>query len=456
MKKGGRMMRESQERESIDVDAWCRTYPCLREIMQYKEVIWFNQRQEKCSLVLEKMVLKKSDIVDAAARLTRFAPCIAEFFPETRESGGIIESPLRPIPAMQKELEKHSCAFGGRLYLKCDNLLPVSGSIKARGGIYEVLKVAEKVALDAGFIAVTDDYSLLATEEARKIFRKFSLAVGSTGNLGLSIGLMGAHFGFRVTVHMAAAARMWKKKLLRSHGVNVVEYDGDYSDAVTKGRALAANDSACHFVDDENSRDLFLGYSVAAQRLADQLEEQNIMVDSEHPLFVYLPCGVGGAPGGICFGLKHIFGDNVHCFFAEPTHAPSVLLGILTGFNEKVSVHDFGLDGVTEADGLAVSRPSGLVGRTVGPLVDGVLTVDDNRLFSMLAMLSDRELIRMEPSALAGLAGISMLCSSHSWLEKNGLMDKMNEATHIAWGTGGSMVPDDEMENFYQKGSALL
>ena len=125
-------------------------------------------------------------------------------------------------------------------------------------------------------------------------------------------------------------------------------------------------------------------------------------------------------------------------------------------YKRQVSVHDFGLDGVTEADGLAVSRPSGLVGRTVGPLVDGVLTVDDNRLFSMLAMLSDRELIRMEPSALAGLAGISMLCSSHSWLEKNGLMDKMNKATHIAWGTGGSMVPDDEMENFYQKGSALL
>ncbi len=438
------------------MNEWCEKYPLLHDIMQYHEVIWFNDRRENSSVVLERTALKRGDIDDAAARLARFGPCIAEFFPETQESAGIIESPLRHIPAMHEELEKNSRGSGGRLYLKCDNLLPVSGSVKARGGIYEVLKVAEKVALDAGLIGVTDNYSLLATEEARKLFRKFSLAVGSTGNLGLSIGLMGARFGFRVTVYMSAAARTWKKKLLRSRGVEVIEYGGDYSDAVTKGRVLAANDSTCHFVDDENSTDLFLGYSVAAHRLADQLKEQDIRVDSKHPLFVYLPCGVGGAPGGICFGLKHLFGDHVHCFFAEPTHAPSVLLGLLTGFNEKVSVHDFGLDGITEADGLAVSRPSGFVGRTVGPLVDGVLTVDDGRLFSMLAMLADSESIWMEPSALAGLAGISMVCSAFSWLEENGLADKMQDATHLVWGTGGSMVPRDEMNRFYKKGIQLL
>ncbi len=439
----------------LTINKWCLRYPVLTELMAYRETIWFNPATEEARAALAKTGLGQGDIDAAADRLERFRPFIATAFPETLAEGGLIESPLLPIPHMQAALEKKfRLQLPGRLLLKCDNLLPISGSIKARGGIYEVLKYAEEIALASGLVHGEEDYSVLADDKARAVFASYRIAVGSTGNLGLSIGIIGARFGFKVTVHMSAEARKWKKELLRSHGVEVVEHQGDYSQAVAEGRKQAANDPQCHFVDDENSTDLFLGYAVAAGRLQRQLADLAIPVDGDHPLLVYLPCGVGGGPGGITFGLKHIFGNNVHCFFAEPTHAPCMLLGLCTGLHDAVSIRDFGLNNETAADGLAVSRPSGFIGKIMAPLIDGVFTVSDEEMFRLLSLLADSEEIRMEPSALAGMAGPVRIQQATAYQQEKGLQT-MGNTTHIIWGTGGRMVPEVEMIGYYRRGKEL-
>ncbi|MBR5229298.1 MAG: D-serine ammonia-lyase [Firmicutes bacterium] len=420
----------------------------VADMAAYKEVFWINPDSGKEAEIPFSM----KDIEDAQARLGRFASYIAAAFPETAGAGGIIESDLAEISKMQAYLEEETGAFGGRLFLKKDSHLPVSGSIKARGGIYEVLKFAETIAIEKGILTTGDDYSVLLEDRFKELFSQYSVAVGSTGNLGLSIGIISAKLGFKVTVHMSADARQWKKDLLRSKGVVVIEYPEDYQVAVAQGRKEAASDPMCHFVDDEGSADLFLGYSVAAKRIISQFEENNIVVDENHPLFVYIPCGVGGAPGGVAFGLKEIFGDYVHVFFAEPTHAPCMTLGLATGLGEKIACSDIGVDGMTAADGLAVGRASYLVSDIMQTQLDGCYTIDDDHLYKFLTKLADLENIFIEPSACASFTGPALVAQAAEYLAAKGLADKMADATHILWATGGSMVPEEEMKSYYEKG----
>ena len=442
------------EFENKDIHKWKQQYPLLNKLIELEEVFWLNPTLQKFQTAIKKLPLTQEDVNDAEERLKRFAPYIAKVFPETQKMNGMIESPLVDIPSMKQSLErKEQQDLLGTILLKCDSHLPISGSIKARGGIYEVLKHAEQLALQHGLLTIQDDYSILDSNKFRSFFSQYSIAVGSTGNLGLSIGIMGAKLGFNVTVHMSADAKQWKKDLLRSHHVEVVEYEADYSKAVEEGRLQAKEDPSCYFVDDENSHDLFLGYAVAASRLKKQLEELEITIDENHPLFVYLPCGVGGGPGGIAFGLKLLYQDHVHCFFAEPTHSPCMLLGLMTGLHDKVSVQDVGIDNVTDADGLAVGTPSGFVGNVMEPLLSGNYTVSDEQLYQLLKKLVDTEGIHLEPSALAGMIGPTKLFNEGiDYLLKHDLVEKMSKSTHIVWGTGGSMVPKEIMMQYYQKG----
>ena len=432
----------------MDIKKLMVANPVIGKMAACEEIFWVNPHagQDK------PLPFGKEDMDDAEARLARFAPYIAKAFPETARSGGIIESKLVEIPKMKLALE-HMCGnFDGKLFLKCDSHLPISGSVKARGGIYEVLKLAERIALERGLLAEGEDYSVLNEDKFRQVFSEYSVAVGSTGNLGLSIGIISAKLGFQVTVHMSADARQWKKDLLRQRGVKVVEYQDDYQRAVAEGRREAESDPMCHFVDDEASADLFLGYSVAAKRLAEQFKRQMIVCDQDNPVFVYIPCGVGGAPGGVAFGLKQIFGDNIHVFFAEPTHAPCMTLGMLTGLHDQISVNDVGLDGKTAADGLAVSRPSKLVGNVMETLLDGCFTINDDKLYPFLAALADAEDLFIEPSACASFTGPKHVLSAEGYLIKNNLKDKLKNASHILWATGGSMVPEEEMKAYYSMG----
>ena len=400
-----------------------------------------------------------ADVMDsAAARFDRFAPWFAETFPETatvpvelasafpEARGGLIESPLVRAASAQERLDAlFGTELSGQLWLKRDDSLPVSGSIKARGGFHEVLEFAEAVAADHGLDA--HDPATYSSPQFREIAADHRIVVGSTGNLGLSIGILSARLGFAASVHMSADAREWKKTTLRDHGVDVIEHAGDFVEAVEAGRASAEAAANTHFVDDEDSVSLFAGYSVAALRIRRQFDAAGVTIDEQNPLTVYLPCGIGGGPGGVTFGLKRVFGTAVHCVFVEPSQAPAMFLGVRTGRHSDIAVQDIGLSGSTAADGLAVARPSRFIGPTIGPLISGFAAVPDEVIRAGVGVLHETEDIDVEPSATAGL--------TIPWRMGDAAAESP-AGVHLVWLTGGAMVPEGERAAYVEEGRGLV
>lgn len=426
--------------------------PLVGKLKSLNHVLWFNP-YKLTQWHPDETYFKDFELEEASHRLERFKEFFKVAFPETLPMDGLIESPLVKVEKLQGDLVKIYPELPQNLWIKCDSELPISGSIKARGGFYEVLAHAEKLALEGKMLKVDDNYSIFATEKFKQFFKKYTIAVGSTGNLGLSIGILSAVLGFTVNVHMSSDAKQWKKDMLRKYGANVFEYKEDYSAAVEAGRKLSDADPMSYFVDDEHSKHLFLGYTVAAKRLEDQLRTQGVKVSEDHPLYVYLPCGVGGGPGGVAYGLKHIFGNLVHCYFAEPTHSPCMLLGIGTQTHEAHSVQEIGIDNKTLADGLAVGRASGMVSRLMTPVLDGLYTVEDQQLLVWLKAVYRTEKIKLEPSALAGLGGPIFLAESEegqNHLKTHGQWEGFKKGTHILWATGGHMVPQEDFEKWLE------
>ena len=86
-------------------------------------------------------------------------------------------------------------------------------------------------------------------------------------------------------------------------------------------------------------------------------------------------------------------------------------------------------------------------------MISGCFTVSDEKMYRLLHKMADAEGIHLEPSALAGVPGMGLVCSpaGADYVEAHGV--DLSRATHIAWATGGSMVPPEVWQGYYDLGA---
>ena len=128
-----------------------------------------------------------------------------------------------------------------------------------------------------------------------------------------------------------------------------------------------------------------------------------------------------------------------------------MLLGVHTGLHDQISVNDIGIDNVTAADGLAVGRASGFVGRAMQQLIDGYYTIHDERLYELIALLNQTENIQLEPSAVAGMMGPYYVQTSPDYLALHQFTaEQLQQVTHVIWVTGAAWCHLMKCKNIYR------
>lgn len=431
---------------TLDKEALVKEYPVIQNVLETQPLFWCNPNFKKAPL---ETTLSKADIFDAAARLTRFRPYIQAVFPDTFGRQGQIESSLKPLRTTRQSLSEHwHLDIPEKLFLKADNQLPISGHISARGGIYAVLKATEDIAMQYSNLAYQDDYAMLTANDFTQLFSHFEIVTAANGALGLSVARVARKLGFKVTIYLTDNTEPWLQQLIQETDAQLLTQQGTLDTALTAAKDYAQAQDNAIFIDSLNDVDLLLGYSTAALHLQMQLKAQHILVDKEHPLYLYLPADNGLSVAGLLFGSTHILGPNVYPIITEPVQAPTNLLALITG--APMAITDLGLNGQTLAKRLVASEISTTAFPLLKNLTYGATTATDAALLKAIYLLATNENSLIDPAGIGGFIGLQQVLD-HGFNQAD-----LARATHVVWATGGRFVPKNDMAQYINQGETYL
>jgi threonine dehydratase len=253
--------------------------------------------------------------------------------------------------------------LGARVFLKAENLQRV-GAFKFRGAYNRV--------------------STLSTEALAR-----GVVAASSGNHAQALALAARLCGAKATILMPEDAPASKREATVAYGAEVVPFDRYRDDREAIMDAFAARHGATvvHPYDDPF---IISGAATAGLELLEDAGALDLILVST---------GGGGLLAGCGAAIRKV-GAPTHLVAVEPSASDDWRRSLAAGRRVAVDV------GPTVADGLQLPIPGALNFAVAQPLLDDVLTVDDDEIVSAMRFLFERVKLAVEPSGACALAAL--------------------------------------------------
>lgn len=217
--------------------------------------------------------------------------------------------------------------------------------------------------------------------------RASGVVAASAGNHAQGVALAATTLGIISTVFMPEGAPLPKIEATGNYGAEVRLVGANLGESVDAAIEFASSTGAT-FIHPYDNRDIIAGQGTLGLELIEQ---------TPSPATIVIPIGGGGLAAGTAAAMKAIRPET-HIVGVEASAAATYVASRAAGSPTPVPPR------FTLADGIAVSRPSGLVFDHLEAYVDDIVTVDDGQMAEAVALLLERGKLLVEAAGAAPLA----------------------------------------------------
>lgn len=251
---------------------------------------------------------------------------------------------------------------GASLFFKCEQLQRM-GAFKMRGAINAI-------------------QTLSPEQKARGV------VTHSSGNFGQAVALSAKLMGLKADVVMPLGTPKVKRDAVLNYGARVTDCDPN----------LAAREAATHLIIEKtgatplhpsNALPVILGNATACMELLSEVPDLDGVVS---------PVGGGGLLAGTGLAALH-FGQNCHCWGAEPSTVDDAYRSMISGqieTNQRAN---------TVADGLKTNLGS-INFPIIQSTVSGIFLVEESEIVAAMRLMWERTKMIIEPSSAVVMAAV--------------------------------------------------